>query len=77
MSARRMTSREWEWTPVSYALDTAGLWPIKEYSQQRKASIAAHVAYRPIYEPCMGAERIPGASRFMGWWDQDIGQEVE
>ena len=42
-----------------------------------KATIAAQVDFRPIYELCMGAEMMPGASMFMRWWDQEVGQEVE
>ena len=29
-TARHMTGRECKWPLVAYALDTAGLWPIKE-----------------------------------------------
>ena len=36
------------------ALDTAGLWPIKEYIHQRKDTVAAHAACRPKYEIFMG-----------------------
>ena len=58
MMAQRITSREWEPPPVAEALETAGIWPIEEYIQQRQATVAVQVAFRPIYELCAGAERI-------------------
>ena len=53
--ARRITgmmamNRDWEWTPADEALETAGLWPIKEYIQRRQNKIAAQVSCRTIYE---------------------------
>ena len=77
MTARRTTSGEWECPPVAEALDTSGIWPIKEYIQRRQANVAAQVDCHPIYELCAGAERVPGTSRFMWWWYQDMGREVE
>ena len=77
MTARHTMIVEWEWTPVAEALDTTGICPTKEYIQRRQATVAAQVACRPIYELCTGAERIPGTSWFMKWWDQDVGQEVD
>ena len=58
-------------------LDIAGMWPIKEYIQRYWDSIAAHIAFRPIYEMYMEAEKIPGSSLFMMWWDQAVGRKVE
>ena len=55
------------------ALDTAGLWPIKEYIQWRQATIVVQVACWIIYEMCMGADTIPGNIRCMRWWYQDVG----
>ena len=69
--------REWELPPVDDALDTAGLWPIKEYIQRRQATFVAQVACQPIYELCMGAEKIPVYIRFMMWWNPDERREVE
>ena len=77
MTVRRTTRGEWYWPPVADVLYTTELWPIKEYIQRRHTTLADKVAYRPIYEICRGAERMPVASRFMRWWDQDVGQEVE
>ena len=59
------------------ALETAGLWTIKEYIQQTQANIVAQVVFRSIYEICTREERIPGDIRFMRWWDQDVGREVK
>ena len=58
-------------------LDTAGIWIIKEYIQRRKVTIVSKVTFRLIYEMCTGAERIPGACRFMRWWDHNLGWEVK
>ena len=63
-TARRRRSGEWQWPPVSEALDTA-------------ATVSAQVACWPIYDLCTGEERMPGTIRFMWWWDQDVGKEVE
>ena len=59
------------------SLDTSGIWPIKEYIQSIQSTIVAQVDCRIIYEMCTGAERIRGYSRFIRWWDQDLGQEEE
>ena len=77
MTARRTTSGEFKWPPVDEELDTAGLYPIKEYIQWRKAAVEAQVACLTIYELFMVADRIPETSMFMRWWYQDVGQEVE
>ena len=60
-----MTSGEWECPPVDEALETDGLFPIKEYIHQRQATVEVKVTCRPIYEMSLGAEKILGTSRFM------------
>ena len=77
VTVRRTAIGEWEWSLVAEALEAAGLWTIKEYIQLRQVTVAAQVDCRTIYELCMGAERMPVTSRFMYWWDQDVGREVE
>ena len=72
-----MTSGEWECPPVDEGLDIYRLCPIKEYIQQSQDTVAAQVACRSIYYLCTGEVRIPGTSRFMKWWEQDVGWEVE
>ena len=59
------------------SLKGAGMWPMKEYIRRRQATIAEYIANRPIYELCTGSERMPGSSRFLRWWDQDINREGE
>ena len=59
------------------ALEVTGLWSIKEYIQRQKDNIAANISNRAIYEPWKGVENISGSCRFMRWWDQDVGREVE
>ena len=46
---------DWEYPSVDDALEAAGLWPIKEYTQIWQATISAKLACRPIYEICTGA----------------------
>ena len=72
----RMTGGEWKFSLLYYALDTTEIWRIKEYIQRRPATIVEQVACRPIYEMCMGVEKIPVSSRFMMWRDQDVGREI-
>ena len=65
ITAQCMTGGEWEGPPVAEALKTSGLCSIKEYIQQRKENIVSQVAFRPIYELCMGAEQIPVKRKFI------------
>ena len=51
------------------------LWTIKEYIRSQQANIAEYIVDYPIYELCMEVERIPGSSRFMQWWYQDLTPE--
>ena len=76
-TARHTEVGEWEYPPVVDALKAAGIWPIKEYIQIWKTTIAAQVACRPIYDICTGAEKMPGSSRLMMRWDQDVGRKEE
>ena len=36
-----------------------------------------YITNRPIYELCMGAERMPELRKIMWWWYQDIKPEEE
>ena len=58
----------WEWHPVAEALETAGLWPIKEYIQQRSDTVKVQVAFWTIYELFKKVETMTVTSRFMWWW---------
>ena len=76
MTEWHTTSGEWECSLVADALETKGIWKINKYILRRQATIAVQVAFRPIYDLCTGEEKNLGASRFMRWWDQDVGREV-
>ena len=39
---------------------------------RQKVTIPEKVACRPIYELCADAERMPGTSQMMIWWDKDV-----
>ena len=77
MTARRTISKEWWWPTVAEALDIDGIFPIKKYIQRRQAIAEVQVSCRPIYDLCTGVDRVPGTSRFMRLWDQDVEQELE
>ena len=49
MTSQLMKIGKWEWPLVADALDTAGIWPIKEYIQRSQDTIAAQVACHPMY----------------------------
>ena len=67
----------WDYLPVADALESAGLWPIREYIHRRKVTILAQASFQEIYELCNGAEQMPGSSKLMRWWDQEMGRERE
>ena len=50
-----MVDREWEFPPVSYALEILGMWTIKEYIQRQQDAIAVHIVCWSIYELYTGA----------------------
>ena len=77
MTAKCVTDREWEYTPVVAALEAADLNPIKEYIRRRQVTIAAQVECRPIYELCTKVEQRPVMRRMVRWWDQDVVHECE
>ena len=54
VKAQRNTSGDWEWSPVANAMDTAGIWPTKEYIQWIQSTIAVQVDCQPVYELCTG-----------------------
>ena len=77
MTVTRGAVGEWEYPPVMAALESAGPHPIMEYNRKRQATIAENVACRPIYELYLEAERMPGTSRRMRRWDQNVVREPE
>ena len=58
-------------------MEYLGLHPIRECIRRRKANIAEEVAFCPIYELCFKAERMPGTSWMVIWWDQDVTNKPE
>ena len=58
-------------------MEAAGIHPIRVYIRRREATIAERAACRPIHELCMEAERFPGTSRLMQYWDQEVVNEPE
>ena len=50
---------------------------MKEKICRRQATIEEYISNHPIYEVCMGTERILGSIIFILWWDQDLNPEEE
>ena len=44
------------------------------YTQCRQANTSAQVAFRLVYEMCMGEESIPGSGKDIWWRYQDVGR---
>ena len=51
--------------------------PMKEYILRCQSIIADYISNRPIYELCMGEERMPGPIIFMQLWYKDLNLEEE
>ena len=68
---------EWDYPPVVAEMEAVVLQPISEYIKRRQATISETVAFRPIYELCAEAERMPGTIRVVIWWYQDAVNEPE
>ena len=77
MTARSTEDEEWEYPPVTDALESVGIWWIKKYIQIKKATIMAQMACQTIYEICTGEEWMSGSSRMVRSWDQDGVREEE
>ena len=50
MMVQRTASGEWEWPAVADALETAGLWPTKEYIYHIQDTIVVQVFFWNICE---------------------------
>ena len=77
MTEKRGAGGEWEYPEVYGAMDAAGIHPIGVYIKSRHTNIAKRVSFCPIYAMCTEAERMPGTSRMVHWWDQDVLNELE
>ena len=58
-------------------MEDVGLNTIVEYIKRWQATIVEKVACHLIYELCVKAEWMPGMSRMLRWWDQDVVNEPE
>ena len=77
MTEKRGADGEWEYPLVVKEMEAVGIHPIGVYIRRRQTTIADRVAYRPVYELFTEAERMPGTSRLVRWWDQDTVNESE
>ena len=77
MTEQHTTGREWECPSVTEALETFAFCTNKEYIQRRQDTVASQVDFQPIYKMCGGEYWILGTNKFMLWWEQDMGWEVD
>ena len=76
MTAKREAGEEWEYPSVVEETEDMGIHPIGLYTKRRQATIAERVYCRPIYKIFTEAERMPGTSRLVKWWEQDAVNEL-
>ena len=76
MTENRGAGRECEYPLVVEEMEAAGIHPIGMYIMRRQATIAERVYCRPIYKIFTEAERMPGTSRLVKWWEQDAVNEL-
>ena len=77
MRAKHGAGGELEYLSVYEAMDSVVLQPIRLCINRRQKTIAEKVAFRTVYELCAEAERMPGMSHMVRWWDQDAVNEPE
>ena len=65
MTVNKDNGGEWERALLDAALDTRGLWKIREYVRRQQVTIAEYVAWRPIYKLFTDADRMEGSIRFL------------
>lgn len=79
--ARRLTGRtaryvhqgggQWEYPPMDETLEAAGMSPMTVYLSRRQNKLADYVATRPVFDLCVGGDRLSGsATRRKWWWTQ-------
>ena len=77
MTAKRGAGGGWEYPSVEEAMEDTGIHPVGVYIKRRQTNISERVACRPVYALCTEAERMPGTSRMVRWWDQDAVNKPE
>ena len=71
MTAKRGAGGEWVYPVVEETMESVGIHRIGVYIKRRQTTIADRVDFWPVYALYTEAERIPGTSRIVCWWDQD------
>ena len=72
MMEKCVADSKWEYPLVVVAIEAALLHPIQDYIHIQQVNIAEQVAFRPIYELCIEAERRPGMIQMIRLWYQDV-----
>ena len=62
----------WEYPRSDKVLKECGLREIEVYVRRRRATIAEHIACRPIFAECEKGERKRGSPRHSFWWEQEL-----
>ena len=77
MTEKRRSGEEWNYPSVVEAMEATGINPIGVYIKRQQTTVAERVACRPVYALCKEAERMPGTSRLVQWWDQEAVNEPD
>ena len=61
----------WTYPSTEDVLEEVGLFPIRQYIEVRRQTIAAYIVNRPIFQLCVDEERRRGTSPRL-WWEQPM-----
>ena len=73
----RRVEGSWQYPTNDDVLAECGMRTMKEYIAVRRATVAAWVVNRPIYEACKGATRQRGSAPRKWWWEQEMGLDSD
>ena len=62
----------WVYPSRADTLEECGMKTMREYIDVRRATVAAWVVDRPVYEACVGGERQRGSAPRKWWWEQEL-----
>ena len=62
----------WAYPPTEKVLEECGLFPMTHYIEVRKQHVASFIVNRPIFDLCVGSERLRGTAPRQYWWEQTL-----
>ena len=77
MTEKRGVAGECYYPSVEEATEAARLHPIGMYIKLQQTTIADRLSCLPVYTLCSKAERMPGMSRLVQWWNRDAVNEPD